>query len=264
MLVELKGPRQVRKALSQFEKMFELGALEATGVFWGRFDNKSGFYFGVFGSHRTAVEINVPPLKKKPMGLIAAKDDQRFLCHNGRLNPRLKITPEQVFSESNCPTKNVLRENNKIEKFGIVAKLDSSPRAIVNDVSRFVYACQSLVVRQLTNEEVKRRARRDGEQRPKRKFVCVVEYDRSDYVREFALRCAAGRCDLCKERAPFETPSGPFLEVHHVVPLAERGPDTIENTVALCPNCHRRMHRLGLPKDRATLERLARTRGQNL
>jgi len=26
------------------------------------------------------------------------------------------------------------------------------------------------------------------------------------------------------------------------LPLAEGGPDTVENTVALCPNCHRRCH----------------------
>jgi 5-methylcytosine-specific restriction protein A len=33
-----------------------------------------------------------------------------------------------------------------------------------------------------------------------------------------------------------------FLEEHHVVPLPVGGPDIIENTVALCPNCHRKCH----------------------
>ena len=46
-----------------------------------------------------------------------------------------------------------------------------------------------------------------------------------------------------KQDAPFKLPDGtPFLEVHHVIPLAKRGEDTIENTIALCPNCHRGAH----------------------
>ena len=43
--------------------------------------------------------------------------------------------------------------------------------------------------------------------------------------------------------APFNKPTGePFLEVHHVIGLAEGGPDIVENAVALCPNCHREAH----------------------
>lgn len=34
----------------------------------------------------------------------------------------------------------------------------------------------------------------------------------------------------------------PYLEVHHVMPLACHGSDTPSNAVALCPNCHRRCH----------------------
>ena len=36
----------------------------------------------------------------------------------------------------------------------------------------------------------------------------------------------------------------PFLEVHHVDYMANGGSDTIDNVVALCPNCHRKMHAL--------------------
>jgi len=34
----------------------------------------------------------------------------------------------------------------------------------------------------------------------------------------------------------------PFLEVHHIKPLAEDGADMLFSAVALCPNCHRRCH----------------------
>ena len=66
-------------------------------------------------------------------------------------------------------------------------------------------------------------------------------------------RAAAGICDLCREPAPFDTNAGPYLEGHHVQPLADGGPDTIENAVAVCPNCHRKVHILKLAKDLAVL-----------
>lgn len=34
----------------------------------------------------------------------------------------------------------------------------------------------------------------------------------------------------------------PYLEVHHKVPLALGGDDTVANATALCPNCHRQNH----------------------
>lgn len=35
----------------------------------------------------------------------------------------------------------------------------------------------------------------------------------------------------------------PFLEVHHVKHLAQKGSDRTSNAVALCPNCYQRCHR---------------------
>ncbi|WP_413817679.1 HNH endonuclease [Pseudomonas viridiflava] len=32
------------------------------------------------------------------------------------------------------------------------------------------------------------------------------------------------------------------MEVHHKIRLADGGLDTLENAVALCPNCHRATH----------------------
>ncbi|MSR17052.1 MAG: HNH endonuclease, partial [Methylococcaceae bacterium] len=42
----------------------------------------------------------------------------------------------------------------------------------------------------------------------------------------------------------------PYLESHHIEWLANGGADSIENTTALCPNCHRKMHSLNSPSDR--------------
>ena len=38
-----------------------------------------------------------------------------------------------------------------------------------------------------------------------------------------------GRCVLCHK---------PFVEIHHIIPQAENGPDTFDNGVALCAYCH--------------------------
>ena len=68
-------------------------------------------------------------------------------------------------------------------------------------------------------------------------------FERLPGVREFVIRSARGKCELCRNPAPFEDASGhPFLEVHHVKTLAEGGTDRVENAVAVCPNCHRRLH----------------------
>jgi len=74
--------------------------------------------------------------------------------------------------------------------------------------------------------------------------VIRTEYRRnSDVVAEVMIR-AAGICEGCFCKAPFIRASDgtPYLEVHHVLPLAEGGDDTVENAEALCPNCHRRKH----------------------
>lgn len=58
------------------------------------------------------------------------------------------------------------------------------------------------------------------------------------------LERADGFCERCRNAAPFLRKSDrtPFLEVHHSIPLAQGGEDTVENAVALCPNCHRERH----------------------
>ena len=83
-----------------------------------------------------------------------------------------------------------------------------------------------------------------------RKFIQTSVYSRSVYVKEFAKRAARGICQLCDFEAPFLDKQGnPFLEVHHIHYLARGGSDTIDNVVALCPNCHRKIHQLELQED---------------
>ncbi len=66
---------------------------------------------------------------------------------------------------------------------------------------------------------------------------------RSQAIRQYALRRAGGSCEACGSPAPFQTADGePFLEVHHIRRLSDGGPDHPEWVAAICPNCHRRAH----------------------
>jgi len=71
----------------------------------------------------------------------------------------------------------------------------------------------------------------------------VVFVRNADVVAEVLDR-AKGFCEQCKAPAPFirRSDGTPYLEVHHTKPLAEGGEDTVQNAVALCPNCHRHAH----------------------
>lgn len=84
-----------------------------------------------------------------------------------------------------------------------------------------------------------------------------------DIVAEVLFR-ANGICQLCKKVGPFISlkTNQPFLEVHHVIPLEENGKDSLKNTVAICPNCHREAHH-GINKDEIR-EKLKNTAHNNV
>ena len=77
---------------------------------------------------------------------------------------------------------------------------------------------------------------------PTMREATVLLRDRSAAVREAVLMRAGGLCELCNEPG-FVTAAGSiYLETHHVVPLADNGPDLPSNVVAICPQDHRRAH----------------------
>jgi 5-methylcytosine-specific restriction protein A len=103
--------------------------------------------------------------------------------------------------------------------------------------------------RRLSDDELKERMRYVRKQAGKRGVSSAI-YERNSYVAEFVKRKANGKCQLCEKPAPFyDKQREPFLESHHIVWLSEGGEDTIENSTALCPNCHRKMHILNLKSD---------------
>lgn len=73
--------------------------------------------------------------------------------------------------------------------------------------------------------------------------------ERDPHVKAWVLKNASGICENCGNESPFVKNNGkPYLEVHHLKQLSKKGSDTVENAIALCPNCHREFH-FGVNRD---------------
>lgn len=106
-----------------------------------------------------------------------------------------------------------------------------------------VFAEQTRVARQSPREQ--RLARLAvAQKKPTEILVLSSNFRRNPDVVAEVLERAAGKCEECFHAAPFirKSDDTPYLEVHHRLPLAKGGEDTVENAIGLCPNCHRKGH----------------------
>lgn len=105
------------------------------------------------------------------------------------------------------------------------------------------FADQVKAALKLTERQLRKRLA-SSPRLPARRLASVQVFARNQYVAAAVLRRAKGKCEHCRAAAPFVAKSTgqPFLEVHHRVRLADGGEDTIENALAVCPNCHRQAH----------------------
>lgn len=109
----------------------------------------------------------------------------------------------------------------------------------------------------MSTEQLRILARVNSSQKPGSRKIVNSEIVRNPYVAEYAKRRANGICQLCGKPAPFMDKKGkPYLESHHIVWLSEGGADSIKNTVALCPNCHRKMHIINNADEKIKLIRI--------
>jgi 5-methylcytosine-specific restriction protein A len=90
---------------------------------------------------------------------------------------------------------------------------------------------------------LRRRAYEAAEPAPTRRAANVSVFERSRALRDYVVTRAQGHCEGCGVEAPFLRANGiPYLEPHHVRRLSDGGPDDPRHVIALCPNCHRRVH----------------------
>src|ERR1700679_1688973 len=91
-----------------------------------------------------------------------------------------------------------------------------------------------------------------GHLRPRRKKRVSNSIERSSEVRRRTLERAGHKCEIpgCTDSQDFKGP-----DVHHITHLGHRGTDHTNNTIALCPACHARVHR-GVGPVRRSLAKL--------
>lgn len=106
------------------------------------------------------------------------------------------------------------------------------------------------LLQKMPMQELKKLAEKYSEKHPILNEAKTKQYGRNRIVAAHAKRRAGGCCELCGMKAPFLDKYGnPYLESHHVEWLSDGGADSIDNVVALCPNCHRKMHEVPEPAD---------------
>lgn len=161
-------------------------------------------------------------------------------CRRFRLTPFTSILLGFSVTGWNAPIRTILKSHNPMfHQINI---------QIPDNISFQEAAAQAFrdrVVKAAADTPVARQQRLMQAKRvPDRVSVTSNVFARNaDVVAEVLFR-AQGVCQECHNPAPFNRRSdnSPYLEVHHIKTLADYGEDTVENAIALCPNCHRKAH----------------------
>ena len=125
-----------------------------------------------------------------------------------------------------------------------LVKSDVETEALVNQAD-YLHQLELDKKRALRSNSAERKERlRKARKKPKPITVVSTNYRRNPDVISEVLERANGVCENCNNSAPFIRASDntPYLEVHHKIRLADEGDDTVENAIAVCPNCHRYLH----------------------
>lgn len=146
----------------------------------------------------------------------------------------------------------------KVWIFPVKVIQESAAIAVDSSLIQTKYEEKEKQAKRLDNETLAQRAKESQSEKTSVRNAVTTIYERNAYVSEYAKRRANGICQLCEREAPFKNKDGePYLETHHIEWLSRGGTDTLDNTVALCPNCHRKMHALDLEGDRSKLKEAA-------
>ena len=156
---------------------------------------------------------------------------------DGSINFKLKLNTDKVIktvvkdNKDFIAIKNHLKEN-KFE--GFIFNSTSYLDNFDTQVEKSIKSSQE--------ERAKRLAK--ASPIPKKVSRTIIEFNRNPDVVAQTLLDARGICGRCNKPAPFtrKKDGSPYLEVHHIIRLADGGADTSNNAIALCPNCHRKSH----------------------
>ena len=190
-------------------------------------------------------------------------DDSKYnVVYDSEYVPQGPVARLRVIYEYDIPE---LLSYKKLKENGLTTKL-MGPCHVKPELAVYLSSVNKIqenadekenYLKSLSLEQLEKLARKHSKKRQERKVSSSVSYVRNVHVAEYAKARANGICQLCGRQAPFIDKNGyPYLESHHVQWLSKGGDDSVNNTVALCPNCHRRVHRLDDPSDLKQLEKV--------
>lgn len=137
----------------------------------------------------------------------------------------------------------------KPDKDGLMRKVWIFPLTLVNECSVPKEYIDEYIeekkkqVKKLSISQLQSQAVKSSSKTSSYRQAISRQYTRNQSIARYTKLKANGICELCEKPAPFFDKDGePYLESHHVVWLERGGADSIDNTVALCPNCHKKMH----------------------
>lgn len=154
------------------------------------------------------------------------------------------VPADQVSRQAPRQTKELLPQDVGRHLVQLLADR-SRVRVPTDTLDRFTQAFAQQVEQSFRDTPDARRERlRRASKLPERVPVLSYEFVRNPDVVAEVLFHAEGKFERCKAPSPFARRSdgSPYLEVHHRRPLSAGGHDTVENAIALCPNCHRELH----------------------
>lgn len=186
-------------------------------------------------------------------------DDSKFSRYSTSNDPSfIEICPELHFTLRHMLSLKVLR------KHGLSGNVQG-PCRISPELSAYIQTIEAMESNAAEHEfqsipldKLKAIAKAHSITNPKVRRISTKVIYRDRYISTYAKYRAKGHCQLCGLPAPFQDKAGhPYLETHHIVWLSDGGADSLGNTVALCPNCHRKMHILNDQEDIKRLNSMA-------
>jgi 5-methylcytosine-specific restriction protein A len=227
-------------------------------------------------SNSITVEINVPldgtPRNVSGLFAVDTESGHIWLMHRGGVGGGKQGTGKGAFlnwyTEASIEVQH--EEPTSTPDYAIpIADLSASEfgkqiTSFVLSVGQFKAKVRQGEIYSLSNNDLQKKIR-EAKKTPKKTTVETTAYDRNSYIVEYTKRRAKGVCQLCEAPAPFnDNDDRPYLECHHIIWLSEGGEDTIDNAVALCPNCHRKVHILKEADDVAKLHKKAEEKIKNI
>jgi len=180
--------------------------------------------------------------------IITTTEITAFTAHLGNYklvanSPNIRDIKNCSFGENGYKSQHSIMLLDYDKVINLIPEISNRKRLIEFD--DFIEKQNSTVVNSKSkSKKTRRRDLINSSKIPEKTYAKIAVYKRNPDVIIEVLERSKGTCEHCGVFAPFlrKSDNSPYLEVHHKIRLADGGEDTVENAIAICPNCHRALH----------------------